>query len=155
MVYLPGEKVSLNNFGLLNWSLTSVYYVYFKDKMRLYLKQNRKSLVFKNNLFFFSADWSLEALLYKWDMKCVHIPLESFGADEEAIAESALPGRHTVEMLVISLAKDSLWITPTSCFRTASMLISNLASQLCGSGHFSLSTSSRFENSPIWLWGIT
>lgn len=75
--------------------------------MRLYLKQNRKSLVFKNNLFFFSADWSLEALLYKWDMKCVHIPLESFGADE-AIAESALPGRHTVEMLVISLAKDSL-----------------------------------------------
>lgn len=54
-----------------------------------------------------SADWSLEALLYKWDMKCVHIPLESFGADE-AIAESALPGRHTVEMLVISLAKDSL-----------------------------------------------
>uniref|UniRef100_A0A8D0WIA5 Uncharacterized protein n=1 Tax=Sus scrofa TaxID=9823 RepID=A0A8D0WIA5_PIG len=55
-----------------------------------------------------SADWSLEALLYKWDMKCVHIPLESFGADEEAIAESALPGRHTVEMLVISLAKDSL-----------------------------------------------
>ncbi|XP_012390585.1 histone-arginine methyltransferase METTL23 isoform X2 [Orcinus orca] len=55
-----------------------------------------------------SADWSLEALLYKWDMKCVHIPLESFGADKEDIAESALPGRHTVEMLVISFAKDSL-----------------------------------------------
>ncbi|KAB0400706.1 hypothetical protein E2I00_008333, partial [Balaenoptera physalus] len=55
-----------------------------------------------------NADWSLEALLYKWDMKCVHIPLESFGADKEDIAESALPGRHTVEMLVISFAKDSL-----------------------------------------------
>uniref|UniRef100_H0WSJ7 Methyltransferase 23, arginine n=1 Tax=Otolemur garnettii TaxID=30611 RepID=H0WSJ7_OTOGA len=55
-----------------------------------------------------SADWSLEALLYKWDMKCVHIPLESFDADKEDLAESALPGRHTVEMLVISFAKDSL-----------------------------------------------
>lgn len=55
-----------------------------------------------------SADWSLEALLYKWDMKCVHIPLESFDADKEDIAESVLPGRHTVEMLVISFAKDSL-----------------------------------------------
>ncbi|XP_019499823.1 PREDICTED: methyltransferase-like protein 23 isoform X3 [Hipposideros armiger] len=55
-----------------------------------------------------SADWSLEALLYKWDMKCIHIPLESFDADKEDIAESALPGRHTVEMLVISFAKDSL-----------------------------------------------
>jgi len=41
-------------------------------------------------------------------MKCVHIPLESFGADKEDIAESALPGRHTVEMLVISFAKDNL-----------------------------------------------
>ncbi|KAM5273798.1 histone-arginine methyltransferase METTL23 isoform 1-T1 [Ctenodactylus gundi] len=52
-----------------------------------------------------SADWSLEPLLYKWDMKCVHVPLESFGADKEDLAESALPGRHTVEMLVISAAK--------------------------------------------------
>ncbi|KAG3268407.1 methyltransferase like 23, transcript variant X1 [Ictidomys tridecemlineatus] len=55
-----------------------------------------------------SADWSLEALLYKWDMKCVHIPLEAFDADKDDIAESALPGRHTVEMLVISFVKDSL-----------------------------------------------
>ncbi|EHA99398.1 hypothetical protein GW7_06412, partial [Heterocephalus glaber] len=52
-----------------------------------------------------SADWSLEALLYKWDMNCVHIPLETFDADKEDIAESALPGRHTIEMLVISLGK--------------------------------------------------
>uniref|UniRef100_G3T025 Methyltransferase 23, arginine n=2 Tax=Elephantidae TaxID=9780 RepID=G3T025_LOXAF len=55
-----------------------------------------------------SADWSLEALLYKWDMKCVHVPLQSFDADREDIAESALPGRHTVEMLIISFAKGSL-----------------------------------------------
>lgn len=73
-------------------------------------KQNFKKTIY----FFFSADWSLEALLYKWDMKCVHIPLESFGANKEDIAESALPGRHTVEMLVISFAKkDCLWIIPT------------------------------------------
>ncbi|XP_040845537.1 methyltransferase-like protein 23 isoform X1 [Ochotona curzoniae] len=54
-----------------------------------------------------SADWSLEALLYKWDMKCVRVPLASFDADREHIAASALPGRHTVEMLVISLAEAS------------------------------------------------
>ena len=63
---------------------------------------------FKKQFIFLSADWSLEALLYKWDMKCVHIPLASFDADKEDIAESALPGRHTIEMLVISFAKDSL-----------------------------------------------
>lgn len=77
------------------------------DKMKRYLRQNRKSMIFQRQ-FIFSADCSLEALLYKWDMKCVHIPLESFDADKEDIAESALPGRHTVEMLVISFAKDSL-----------------------------------------------
>lgn len=53
-----------------------------------------------------SADWSLEALLYKWGMKCVHIPLESFDADKDDIAESTLPGRHTIEMMVISFAKE-------------------------------------------------
>lgn len=61
-----------------------------------------------NSFYFkyFSADWSLEALLYKWDMKCVHIPLRVFDADQEDLAESALPGRHTIEMMVISLAKE-------------------------------------------------
>ncbi|XP_045155677.1 probable methyltransferase-like protein 23 isoform X2 [Echinops telfairi] len=54
-----------------------------------------------------SADWSLEALLYKWDMKCTHIPLETFDADRGEIAESDLPGRHTVEMLTISLRGQS------------------------------------------------
>ncbi|XP_062071709.1 histone-arginine methyltransferase METTL23 isoform X3 [Lepus europaeus] len=55
-----------------------------------------------------SADWSLEALLYKWEMRCVHVPLGSFQADKEHIADSALPGRHTIEMLVISRAEDGL-----------------------------------------------
>lgn len=73
--------------------------------MKKHRKQNRKIIL---ESLFFSADWSLEALIYKWDMKCVHIPLVSFDADKEDIAESALPGRHTVEMLVISFAKDSL-----------------------------------------------
>ncbi|XP_006886245.1 PREDICTED: methyltransferase-like protein 23 [Elephantulus edwardii] len=55
-----------------------------------------------------SADWSLEALLYKWDMRCVHVPLKSFDADKEELADSALPGRHTIEMLIISSAKDTI-----------------------------------------------
>ncbi|XP_074081196.1 histone-arginine methyltransferase METTL23 isoform X2 [Macrotis lagotis] len=55
-----------------------------------------------------SAECSLEALLYKWELQCIHIPLESFGADKEHLAESALPGRHTVEMMIISLAKNVL-----------------------------------------------
>ncbi|XP_001380600.2 histone-arginine methyltransferase METTL23 [Monodelphis domestica] len=55
-----------------------------------------------------SAECSLEALLYKWELQCIHIPLESFGADREHLAESALPGRHTVEMMIISLAKNVL-----------------------------------------------
>uniref|UniRef100_F1MQ97 Histone-arginine methyltransferase METTL23 n=7 Tax=Bos TaxID=9903 RepID=F1MQ97_BOVIN len=78
--------------------LTTVYFLMQKNpKVKLWSTYQVRS-----------ADWSLEALLYKWDMKCVHIPLESFGADKEDIAESALPGRHTVEMLVISFAKDNL-----------------------------------------------
>nr|XP_010340675.2 methyltransferase-like protein 23 isoform X1 [Saimiri boliviensis boliviensis] len=78
--------------------LTTIYFLMHKNpKVQLWSTYQVRS-----------ADWSLEALLYKWDMKCVHIPLESFDADKEDIAESALPGRHTVEMLVISFAKDSL-----------------------------------------------
>ncbi|CAI9163773.1 unnamed protein product [Rangifer tarandus platyrhynchus] len=78
--------------------LTTVYFLMQKNpKVKLWSTYQVRS-----------ADWSLEALLYKWDMKCVHIPLESFGADKDDIAESALPGRHTVEMLVVSFAKDNL-----------------------------------------------
>lgn len=72
-----------------------------------FLMQKNPKVQFWSTYQVRSADWSLEGLLYKWDMKCVHIPLESFDADKEGIAESTLPGRHTVEMLIISFAKDS------------------------------------------------
>ncbi|NWX11648.1 MET23 protein, partial [Aegotheles bennettii] len=51
-----------------------------------------------------SADWSIEALLCKWKLKNVLVPLHSFGADKEHLAGSSLPGRHTIEMMIISLA---------------------------------------------------
>lgn len=72
-----------------------------------FLMQKNPKVQFWSTYQVRSADWSLEGLLYKWDMRCVHIPLESFDADKEDIAESTLPGRHTIEMLIISLAKDS------------------------------------------------
>ncbi|XP_072737036.1 histone-arginine methyltransferase METTL23 isoform X6 [Ciconia boyciana] len=52
-----------------------------------------------------SADWSIEALLCKWKLKNIHIPLHSFSADKEHLASSSLPGRHTIEMMIISLAR--------------------------------------------------
>ncbi|NWV01634.1 MET23 protein, partial [Upupa epops] len=52
-----------------------------------------------------SADWSIEALLYKWKLKSTNIPLHLFGADKEHLADSSLPGRHTIEMMIISLAQ--------------------------------------------------
>uniref|UniRef100_A0A8C0GNN6 Uncharacterized protein n=2 Tax=Chelonoidis abingdonii TaxID=106734 RepID=A0A8C0GNN6_CHEAB len=54
-----------------------------------------------------SSDWSIEALLYKWKLKNVHVPLRSFNADKEQLASSPLPGRHTIEMMIISLARAS------------------------------------------------
>ncbi|KAM9638314.1 histone-arginine methyltransferase METTL23 isoform 1-T1 [Morphnus guianensis] len=52
-----------------------------------------------------SADWSIEALLCKWKLKNIHVPLHSFSADKEHLASSSLPGRHTIEMMIISLAQ--------------------------------------------------
>nr|XP_026653858.1 methyltransferase-like protein 23 isoform X2 [Zonotrichia albicollis] len=52
-----------------------------------------------------SADWSIEALLHKWNLKSSHVPLHSFGADKEHLASSSMPGRHTIEMMIISLAQ--------------------------------------------------
>ncbi|XP_029912739.1 histone-arginine methyltransferase METTL23 isoform X1 [Myripristis murdjan] len=50
-----------------------------------------------------SADWSIEALLHKWKVRCVHVPLEVFNANRAHLAGSALPGNHTVQMMVITL----------------------------------------------------
>ncbi|NXY82460.1 MET23 protein, partial [Alcedo cyanopectus] len=52
-----------------------------------------------------SADWSIEALLCKWKLRSTPVPLHSFGADKEHLASSSLPGRHTIEMMIISLAQ--------------------------------------------------
>ncbi|KAG8446103.1 hypothetical protein GDO86_013827 [Hymenochirus boettgeri] len=50
-----------------------------------------------------SADWSIDGLLYKWNLKCNNVPLNTFNADKECLAGSDLPGRHTVQMFVITL----------------------------------------------------
>ncbi|NP_001086389.1 methyltransferase-like protein 23 [Xenopus laevis] len=50
-----------------------------------------------------SADWSVEALLCKWNLKCTNVPLKTFDADNECLAGSELPGRHTVQMMIITL----------------------------------------------------
>ncbi|KAM8945871.1 histone-arginine methyltransferase METTL23 [Pelodytes ibericus] len=50
-----------------------------------------------------SADWSIESLLHKWNLKCTNIPLNAFHADKQCLAGSDLPGRHSVQMLIIEL----------------------------------------------------
>ena len=50
-----------------------------------------------------SVEWSITDLLFTWGLKCVHIPLKSFGADNPSIAMSNLPGKHLIQMMEISL----------------------------------------------------
>ncbi|XP_056607934.1 methyltransferase-like protein 23 [Triplophysa dalaica] len=54
-----------------------------------------------------SADWSIDALLHKWNLKCIHVPLETFHANKNHLAGSTLPGDHTVQMMIIT-AKEML-----------------------------------------------
>ncbi|XP_077183788.1 histone-arginine methyltransferase METTL23 isoform X2 [Paroedura picta] len=49
-----------------------------------------------------SADWSIQGLLHKWEMESICVPLQSFNANKEQLADSPLPGRHTIEMIVIT-----------------------------------------------------
>lgn len=49
---------------------------------------------------FFSAYWSIEALLHKWNLKCLNIPQEKFHANKDQLAGSTLPGSHTVQMII-------------------------------------------------------
>ncbi|ETE72480.1 Methyltransferase-like protein 23, partial [Ophiophagus hannah] len=53
-----------------------------------------------------SANWSIEGLLYKWEMESTHVPLQSFEANKEQLAGSSLPGMHTIQMMVISRKKN-------------------------------------------------
>ncbi|KAM3863979.1 histone-arginine methyltransferase METTL23 [Diretmus argenteus] len=50
-----------------------------------------------------SADWSIEAALHRWKLRCVDIPLERFNANKAQLAGSTLPGSHVVQMMVITL----------------------------------------------------
>ncbi|XP_030264029.1 histone-arginine methyltransferase METTL23 isoform X2 [Sparus aurata] len=50
-----------------------------------------------------SADWSMEALLHRWNMNCVEVRLETFAADKAELAGSSLPGSHSIDMMIITL----------------------------------------------------
>ena len=50
----------------------------------------------------FSTDWSIEALLHKWNLKCIDVPLETFHANRNQLAGSALPGDHTIQMMIVT-----------------------------------------------------
>nr|XP_055040823.1 histone-arginine methyltransferase METTL23-like isoform X1 [Misgurnus anguillicaudatus] len=49
-----------------------------------------------------SADWSIDALLHKWNLTCINVPLETFDASKNHLAGSTLPGNHTVQMMIIT-----------------------------------------------------
>ncbi|CAH1793408.1 unnamed protein product, partial [Owenia fusiformis] len=49
-----------------------------------------------------SSDWSIEGLLLKWNLNCNQVPLPDFDADSGNIAESDLPGPHTIHMYVMT-----------------------------------------------------
>ncbi|XP_068209402.1 histone-arginine methyltransferase METTL23 [Palaemon carinicauda] len=49
-----------------------------------------------------ASDWSLEHLLHKWNLTCTQLPLSSFEADTNNIAESNLPGSHTIHVFQIT-----------------------------------------------------
>lgn len=50
-----------------------------------------------------SADWSIEALLHRWNLNCVDIQLETFDADKAELAGSTLPGNKSILMMIITL----------------------------------------------------
>ncbi|XP_053194143.1 methyltransferase-like protein 23 [Scomber japonicus] len=54
-----------------------------------------------------SADWSIHSLLHRWKLNCVDVRLESFNADKPGLAGSTLPGRHSIQMMIITLKTDS------------------------------------------------
>lgn len=50
-----------------------------------------------------SCDWSMEVLLRRWRLQCIQISLESFGAEGLEVGGSTLPGRHSIQMMVITM----------------------------------------------------
>lgn len=45
----------------------------------------------------------MQPLLRRWNLRCVDVRLDSFGADKPDLAGSRLPGRHRILMTVITL----------------------------------------------------
>ena len=104
------EDVLVSVSFLLRKSPGAEFWTTYQER-RLVLHAHRKQVHFKRirlnqKLYYisFSADWSIEALLHKWKLQCVSIPLPSFDANQAQLAGSTLPGRHTVQMLIISMA---------------------------------------------------
>ncbi|XP_028312110.1 histone-arginine methyltransferase METTL23 isoform X2 [Gouania willdenowi] len=49
-----------------------------------------------------SPDWSMVELLVRWKLSCHYVPLCEFGSEGSDVAQSDLPGRHSVHMMVIT-----------------------------------------------------
>ncbi|KAM9457735.1 histone-arginine methyltransferase METTL23 [Clarias gariepinus] len=49
-----------------------------------------------------SSDWSMEALLNKWNLQCTDIPLDTFHANKKHLAGSSLPGNHSIQMMIVT-----------------------------------------------------
>ncbi|XP_047215202.1 probable methyltransferase-like protein 23 isoform X4 [Girardinichthys multiradiatus] len=49
-----------------------------------------------------SSDWSIEALLHRWKLDCVTVPLADFDADQPELAGSTLPGNHSIQMMILT-----------------------------------------------------
>ncbi|XP_029641088.1 methyltransferase-like protein 23 [Octopus sinensis] len=55
-----------------------------------------------------SSDQSIEPLLKHWDLNCSQVSLAEFQADGPDIANSGLPGNHTIQMLKIFKRKPKI-----------------------------------------------
>uniref|UniRef100_A0A3P8SBU1 Methyltransferase 23, arginine n=1 Tax=Amphiprion percula TaxID=161767 RepID=A0A3P8SBU1_AMPPE len=54
-----------------------------------------------------SADWSIESLLHRWKLNCVEVELDQFDADGCNLAGSTLPGKHSIQMMIITQTTES------------------------------------------------
>uniref|UniRef100_A0A3Q1ERS0 Methyltransferase 23, arginine n=1 Tax=Acanthochromis polyacanthus TaxID=80966 RepID=A0A3Q1ERS0_9TELE len=54
-----------------------------------------------------SADWSIESLLHRWKLNCVEVELDQFDADGCDLAGSSLPGKHSIQMMIITQRTES------------------------------------------------
>lgn len=88
--HLPGQKVQLKTLAVT--TATSCHHTALPNS--------------SSSSSFLSCDWSMEVLLRRWRLRCVHINLESFGADGPEVGGSTLPGRHSIQMMVITVEEE-------------------------------------------------